>query len=219
MRNAGSALRVMSDGSEIGSNTEPPHPRREAELVEERHVLVLDDHRDELRILDHVSQLVGHIAPVDVHWDHAAFPAAEQGFEVLGARDPFRREIGVELEGMPAQRDLDGRFAGAELGERLLELAFADIAPGTDDVGDDIDREPGGGDRVHGETIALLPRQYRPVANDIWKMAPIAGTALAARPRSRRRRGRRSRRRGRCRPCSARAARRRGRTARADRHG
>ena len=95
----------------------------------------------------------------------------------------------------PDETDLVGSNVGAraQMRERGIGVVHALVAfdlllgahvlqtPGPEAV----DREPGGGDRVHGETIALLPRQYRPVANDIWKMAPIAGTALAARPRSR----------------------------------
>ena len=47
---------------------------------------------------------------------------------------------------MPAHRKVDPWLAGAKLGKRLFELALADIAPGTDDVGDNIDGEIGGGD-------------------------------------------------------------------------
>ena len=46
-------------------------------------VLVFDDHRDELGVVDHVAQFRGYVPPVDVDGDRAALPAAEQRLDVL----------------------------------------------------------------------------------------------------------------------------------------
>ncbi len=55
--------------------------------------------------------------------------------------DAFRRNVRIELVGPPV--DLDGDLA-FKIGDRLLDACLAEIAPGTDNIGDDVD-----GDAVH----------------------------------------------------------------------
>jgi hypothetical protein len=59
------------------------------------------------------------------------------------ARNALARQIGIELKRMPADRHAERRVGAAEIGERRLELALADEAPRTHDVGHDVDDEPG----------------------------------------------------------------------------
>jgi len=66
-----------------------------------------------------------------------ALEAAELGDAVLGAVDALARHVGIELEGMPG--DGEAQVLLLQEVERALELALADIAPGTDHVGDDVD--------------------------------------------------------------------------------
>ena len=67
--------------------------------------------------------------------------SAELLGEIGAAVEAARRNAGIELEGMPAHDDIVvGAFA-----QRGLEPALADVAPGTDDVGDDVDDDGSGG--------------------------------------------------------------------------
>ena len=89
--------------------------------------------------------------------------AAELGFEVVGAGNSLRRQVGIELERMPAHRDFETRLASAKLGKGLRELALADVAPGTDDVGDDIDGEMGSaGGRMHNAVYGKMRARRSP---------------------------------------------------------
>ena len=63
-------------------------------------------------------------------------------FQILLAGDALLRQIGVELERVPADHHV-GQLGGLGQGQRGFELAFADVAPGADHVGDDIDGEGG----------------------------------------------------------------------------
>src|SRR4029453_9757690 len=61
-----------------------------------------------------------------------ALGAAELGQSILGALDALARHVGVELEGMPGDGEVQ-----ALLGEDLksaLKMAFADVAPWEDAV-------------------------------------------------------------------------------------
>ena len=66
-----------------------------------------------------------------------ALGAAELGDAVLVAVDALARHVGIELEGMPG--DGEAQVLLVEEVERALELALADVAPGADRVGDDVD--------------------------------------------------------------------------------
>ena len=66
-----------------------------------------------------------------------ALGAAELGEAVLGAVDALARHVGIELEGMPGDGEMHA-LLGEDL-ERAFEMAFADVAPGADRVGDDVD--------------------------------------------------------------------------------
>jgi hypothetical protein len=58
------------------------------------------------------------------------------GAQLTGAGLAEARRLGLQLEGAP------GHLGGAvEIGERGLEPALAEVAPGTDHVADDVDHE------------------------------------------------------------------------------
>ena len=91
------------------------------------------------------GQIEAHVQPVaGRHVGHLGLPRARLldahpvllG-QVLGARALARgRRAGVELEAAPGDADL---VAVLEGGERGLEAALADVAPGAGDVGPDLD--------------------------------------------------------------------------------
>ncbi|MCY1242535.1 hypothetical protein D9M72_555000 [compost metagenome] len=67
--------------------------------------------------------------------------AAELCRQVLLVVDAFRRQVGIELIGTP----VDGDEHVRDVGDRLIQSCLAQIAPGADDVRDDIDA-----DGLHG---------------------------------------------------------------------
>ncbi len=72
---------------------------------------------------------------------------------ILGAVDALARHVGIELEGMPGDGEVQALLV--EDGERALEMALADVAPWADRVGDDVDAA----DRlclVHGCFLSLI---------------------------------------------------------------
>ena len=61
-------------------------------------------------------------------------------FDVLATRHAARRQIGIQLKGQPAHGRL--RLIGmlfAPRRKRGFETALPDVAPGSDDVGNDVD--------------------------------------------------------------------------------
>jgi hypothetical protein len=66
-----------------------------------------------------------------------ALGAAELGQTILGAVDALARHVGIELEGMPGNGEVQVLLV--EDGERAFEMALADVAPWADRVGDDVD--------------------------------------------------------------------------------
>src|SRR5689334_7171354 len=76
--------------------------------------------------------------------------AAELGAHVIVPRHALGRHVGIELERPPRDGDI---VAPAEI-ERALEAALADVAPGTDRVGDDVDVD-------HDTPSLRLSRQCR----------------------------------------------------------
>src|SRR5262249_45135072 len=70
------------------------------------------------------------------------------GNAVLLAVDALGRHVGIELEGIPDHGETE--LLLVEDLQRLLEMALADVAPGTDRIGDDVDASDGS-DRVHGK--------------------------------------------------------------------
>ena len=66
-----------------------------------------------------------------------ALGAAELGQPILGALDALARHVGIELEGMPGDGEVQALLV--EEGERAFEMALADVAPWADRVGDDVD--------------------------------------------------------------------------------
>ena len=64
--------------------------------------------------------------------------------------DALGRHVGIELEGMPG--DGEAELVLLEDVERALEMAFADVAPRADGIGDDVDAS-GGGDRVMAKVL------------------------------------------------------------------
>ncbi len=77
--------------------------------------------------------------------------AAEFGFEVALAVDPFRRHVGVELKRVPSDLNV-------EIGppcERGFKAALAYQTPGTDGVGNDID--------FHAPIIGVQVRPREPL--------------------------------------------------------
>ena len=88
-----------------------------------------------------------------------ALGAAELGQAVLGAVDALARHVGIELEGVPG--DGEAQVLLLQDVERALEVALADVAPGADRVGDDVDAA----NRlclVHGGFLSLLQRSLYP---------------------------------------------------------
>ena len=82
---------------------------------------------------------------------HAVFASQPVG---VGALSGSRR-TGIELERPPSHLD---RVAMVEPRERVLEVALADVAPGTDDVGPDVDpHEPSAGSNSRDSELM----QYR----------------------------------------------------------
>jgi len=75
-----------------------------------------------------------------------ALRSAELAFEVRPARDARLRQVGIELERMPANRRPARGIVGRQPGERLHEPPLADVAPRTHDVGDHVDLERFGHD-------------------------------------------------------------------------
>ena len=71
-----------------------------------------------------------------------ALGPAKLVFQILLAGDALLRQIGVELERVPADHHV-GQVGSFRQGQSGFELAFADVAPGADHVGDDIDGESG----------------------------------------------------------------------------
>ena len=61
--------------------------------------------------------------------------------QICRTRQALDGQIGVELEGMPADGGRETRLVGAQSRQRGFELALADVAPGADNVGDDVDQE------------------------------------------------------------------------------
>src|ERR1700730_10280493 len=61
--------------------------------------------------------------------------AAELGAHIVVARHALDRHVGMELEGPPGH----GHVGAAALGQGTLEAPLADVAPGTDRVGNDVD--------------------------------------------------------------------------------
>jgi hypothetical protein len=82
----------------------------------------------------------------------------------------------IELEAAPGDRDL---LAMIEGGQGVLETALADVAPGTDDVGPDLD--------IHGSVVPDHPPVTRPRPDSEF---PAAGTTSARNPRADRTDGR-----------------------------
>src|SRR6185369_15593837 len=70
-----------------------------------------------------------------------AIGAAELGRKIAGARHTARRHVRIELEWMPPHGDIERRLASLDLAECRFELAFADVAPRTNDVRNDVDRK------------------------------------------------------------------------------
>src|SRR5437867_11326286 len=67
--------------------------------------------------------------------------AAEFLLEIRHTWNTLHRQIRVELERMPADGGREIRLAGAQSRQRGFELALADVAPGADNVGDDVDKK------------------------------------------------------------------------------
>ena len=89
----------------------------------------------------------GHAGDALVHLLRA-LGAAELGEAVLLTVDAFGWHLGIELEGMPGDGEAQlGLFQDVE---GALEMALADVAPRTDDIGNDVDAS-GCGHRVHGK--------------------------------------------------------------------
>jgi hypothetical protein len=70
----------------------------------------------------------------------------------LLAVDALGRHVGIELEGMPSHGKAE-LLLFQDL-EPAFELALADITPGTDHIGDDVDAS-GGCNRVHGKILSV----------------------------------------------------------------
>lgn len=77
--------------------------------------------------------------------------------KVLLVVDAFRRQVGIKLIGTPIDRDEHIR----DIGNCLMEPCLAQIAPGADDVRDDIDA-----DGLHGAGAfpCLVYRRDKPVS-------------------------------------------------------
>ena len=75
-----------------------------------------------------------------------ALEGAELGDAVLLAVDALGRHLGIELEGVPGDREAE--LVLLQDVERALELALADVAPGTDGIGNDVDASC---NRLHGK--------------------------------------------------------------------
>src|SRR3977135_2292584 len=89
---------------------------------------------------------------------------AELGHQVFLAADPLARHPWIQEKGMEAHLDRNVRLER----DRLLQPAFADEAPGTDDVGYHLDRQ--GHDRLLAwhfaamQSFAALKRLKRNLA-------------------------------------------------------
>ena len=68
---------------------------------------------------------------------HCVFLAAELGLQVRAPVGTLLRHVGVQLKRVPldGQRMLGPRF------ERAVEIGLADIAPGTDGIGENVERD------------------------------------------------------------------------------
>ena len=100
-----------------------------------------------------------------------ALEAAELGDAVLGAVDALARHVGIELEGMPG--DGEAQVLLLQEVERALELALADVTPGADHVGDDVDTADRLG-LVHGGFLPYCATAYTRVESPatrrpLWK--------------------------------------------------
>ena len=100
--------------------------------------------------------------------------AAELPFQIRAPIDAFRRQVGVELERMPPDHRAHGGIARRDAFQRGFEPPLADVAPGTYDVGNDVDRELsrrrfGHGvqrQRERGGPIIADPRSRRAIMGD-----------------------------------------------------
>lgn len=93
--------------------------------------LALKDERDAL--------LCSRLADAAVY-RAGSLDATELRRHVFGAVHPFVGQVGIERERMPAH----AHFVGVESCEGTLKAPLADVAPGTDGVGDDDDLDHDG---------------------------------------------------------------------------
>jgi hypothetical protein len=70
-----------------------------------------------------------------------ALGAAEFHLQIGAPIHPLGWKRRIELEGMPAHGNAAFCMQGRDQAERSLETAHADVAPGTHDIGDDVDRQ------------------------------------------------------------------------------
>src|SRR5580704_10368807 len=98
--------------------------------------------------------------------------AAELGAHVVVTCHALGRHVGIELEGPPRH----GYVGAAALGQGALEAPLADVAPGTDRVGNDVDVN-------HAPTLRLS-RQCRkgPAAAAIPKATDVSHAAAGQPP-------------------------------------
>lgn len=82
-----------------------------------------------------------------------ALEAAELGDAVFAAIDAFGRHVGVELEGMPHRGEAELLLRQER--HRPFELAFADVAPGANGIGNDVDAACGR-DGIHLTVLSVV---------------------------------------------------------------
>ena len=88
-----------------------------------------------------------------------ALRAAELRFEIGAPVDAVARQIGIQLERMPAHDGVNVGLARGVQRERLAEAAATDEAPRAHDVGNDVDGHCARGVcRIHRSPLCPLPR-------------------------------------------------------------
>jgi hypothetical protein len=70
-----------------------------------------------------------------------ALGSAELAFEVGPARHARLRQVGIQLKRMPADRRAARRIVDGQPRKRRGKPSLAYVAPGANDVGDDVDPE------------------------------------------------------------------------------
>ena len=101
--------------------------------------------------------------------------AAKFFFQVALAVNALGGQVGIELKRVPAN-DHIGQVIGLGQGQRGFEFAFADVAPGADHVGHDVDGEGGG---VHGQIVRMAK-----IVRCVHRSTPASLTRPCARARS-----------------------------------